>query len=57
MGGLFIGVVLLFPNGVAGGWEWWRKKVWPLLRARFRPRLPRRLNPDIASAVAKGENL
>ena len=57
MGGLFIGVVLLFPNGVAGGWEWWRKKVWPLLRARFRPRLPRPLNPDIASAVAKGENL
>lgn len=36
MGGLFIGVVVLFPNGVAGGWDWWRKQAWPVILTRLK---------------------
>ncbi|HZI31485.1 MAG TPA: urea ABC transporter permease subunit UrtC, partial [Candidatus Binatia bacterium] len=35
MGGLFIGVVVLFPNGLAGMWDWWRKRAWPPMLARL----------------------
>jgi urea transport system permease protein len=55
MGGLFIGVVVLFPNGVAGGWDWWRKKVWPHLLARLKEGPPKALADSLPSA-AKGEN-
>jgi urea transport system permease protein len=56
MGGLFIGVVVLFPNGVAGGWDWWRKKIWPGMLARLKERPPRQVDADISDATAKGEN-
>jgi urea transport system permease protein len=57
MGGLFIGVVVLFPNGLVGGWDWWRKKGWPILLARLKEGPPKSAAADISNAVAtKGEN-
>lgn len=55
MGGLFIGVVVLFPNGVAGGWDWWRKKAWPAL-AGLRERSPKPEPADFSVVASKGEN-
>jgi len=53
MGGLFIGVVVLFPNGVAGGWDWWCKQAWPVILTRLKdgPPPPATLPP----ITAKGE--
>jgi urea transport system permease protein len=57
MGGLFIGVVVLFPNGVAGGWDWWRKKAWPWLQTKFKPAPRQPEAGGMVNIVAKGENL
>lgn len=53
MGGLFIAVVVLFPNGLAGVWELIRKKAGPLWN-KFRAA---RSSPPTAiiEPVAKGE--
>jgi urea transport system permease protein len=56
MGALYIGVVLLFPNGLVGGWDWWRKKIWPGMLARLKEKPPRTDVPDISNAATKGEN-
>jgi len=40
MGGLFIAVVMLFPNGLAG--------IWDLLRKRFKKRIPRSPSAPVA---------
>jgi urea transport system permease protein len=57
MGGLFIGVVVLFPNGVAGGWDWWCKTAWPVVLARFKEGPPKRVTAAAAiSPAPKGEN-
>jgi urea transport system permease protein len=37
MGGLFIAVVMLFPNGLAG--------IWDFIRSRFKKRTPRLVTP------------
>jgi urea transport system permease protein len=52
MGGLFIAVVVLFPNGLAGVWELIRKKAGPLW-TKFRA--ARTEPPAIIEPVAKGE--
>ena len=52
MGGLFIAVVVLFPNGLAGVWELIRKKAGPLwTRFRANSNAP----TGIIEPVAKGE--
>jgi len=52
MGGLFIAVVVLFPNGLAGVWELIRKKVGPLwTKFRANGNAP----TGIIEPVAKGE--
>jgi urea transport system permease protein len=52
MGGLFIAVVVLFPNGLAGVWELIRKKAGPLwTRFRANGNAP----TAIIEPVAKGE--
>lgn len=53
MGGLFIAVVVLFPNGLAGVWDLVRKRTKPAF-ARFRANRPARLTP-IVETVPKGE--
>jgi urea transport system permease protein len=56
MGGLYIGVVVLFPNGLAGGWNWWCKNIWPGMLARLKEGPPKE-SPDtgIGKVAAKGE--
>ncbi|HLP78302.1 MAG TPA: urea ABC transporter permease subunit UrtC [Candidatus Paceibacterota bacterium] len=52
MGGLFIAVVVLFPDGLAGVWELARKKTKPLIeKLRNKPTLP----VNIPGTVTKGE--
>jgi urea transport system permease protein len=57
MGGLFIGVVVLFPDGMAGGWHWWCKQGWPWVLAWFKPGLRQSENAEIATIAAKEKNL
>lgn len=57
MGGLFIGVVVLFPNGLVGGWDWWCKKGRFAVLARLRERPPKSVAVEVTNAVVtKGEN-
>jgi urea transport system permease protein len=50
MGGLFITVVVLFPDGLAGVCELGRKKIGPLLdKLKNRPRMPPPVTPLVAS--------
>ena len=56
LGGLFIGVVVLFPDGLAGGWHWWCKRGWPWVLARCKPGLRQSEGAEIATMVAKGKN-
>ncbi len=53
MGGLFIAVVVLFPNGLAGVWELVRKKAAPGFE-RFRASRPLEA-PALAGSATKGE--
>ena len=53
MGGLFIAVVVLFPDGLAGLWELAVKKVSPVL-VKIRSRRPL-MGDGLAEAAAKGE--
>ncbi|MFO1500332.1 MAG: urea ABC transporter permease subunit UrtC [Verrucomicrobiota bacterium] len=52
MGGLFIAVVVFFPDGLAGEVDRVRKKIGPLF-ARFRPGEP--LAAQVAAGISKGE--
>jgi urea transport system permease protein len=57
MGGLFIGVVVLFPNGLVGGWDWWCKKGRFAVLARLKERPPKSVAVEVTNAVVtKGEN-
>ena len=53
MGGLFIAVVVLFPNGLAGLWDLARKKIPPVFD-KMRNGRPL-VSDGIAEAAAKGE--
>jgi urea transport system permease protein len=53
MGGLFIAVVMFFPDGLAGVWESWRKRFGPWLK---RMRASRGIETtSLVEPVAKGE--
>ncbi|HEX3721005.1 MAG TPA: urea ABC transporter permease subunit UrtC [Verrucomicrobiae bacterium] len=56
MGGLFIGVVMLFPNGLAGGWDWWCKKAWPYLMPAAKDRSVKQPAAEFAEVSTKGQN-
>ncbi len=57
MGGLFIGVVVVFPNGLVGGWDWWCKKGRFVILARLKERPPKTVAVEVSNAVVtKGEN-
>lgn len=57
MGGLFIGVVMYFPNGVAGLWETHGKKWLAKLGRKDKPALPAVKKVSPAIPAAKGENI
>jgi urea transport system permease protein len=52
MGGLFIAVVVLFPDGLAGVWESIRRRSWPGL-ARLRRNVPASLDPTLPTPTPK----
>lgn len=57
MGGLYIGVVVLFPNGLAGGWNWLRKSYWPAMLARLKERPPgQSAGPNLATLAVENKN-
>ena len=51
MGGLFIAVVVLFPNGLAGIWESARRRGWPGL-ARLRRTVPASIESPLPAHAA-----
>jgi urea transport system permease protein len=55
MGGLFIAVVVLFPNGLAGLWDYVRKRFRPALETMRAP--PTLGNVDLSETPVKGEGL
>jgi urea transport system permease protein len=54
MGGLFIAVVVLFPNGLAGLWDLGRKKGFPAIK-KFWARGASIEAPEIAETIVKRE--
>ncbi len=57
MGGLFIGVVMYFPNGVAGLWETHGRKWLAKLGGKDKPALATAKKVSPAVPAAKGENV
>jgi urea transport system permease protein len=53
MGGLFIAVVVLFPDGLAGLWDLARKKVGPAIK-KFMARSPTIPAPEISQTIVGG---
>ncbi|MDD5348579.1 MAG: urea ABC transporter permease subunit UrtC [Chthoniobacteraceae bacterium] len=54
MGGLLIAVVILFPNGLAGGWDYLAQKAWPWLLGKFKSESE---VEEIEDTAPKGEKL